>query len=280
MNERDDIKRPDEPMSAESQQALAALARLPLPEAPAGARERARRAFLSGVDPAQETAPATPRGAVKVPPRSRSWSQRVWPLAAVIAAAAIGLLWYGHQPVSRWVVTDVAAPDGVTLPAPGSVIAAGTLTTPADTEFEFQLGETLRLRMRPSSRITLPPPPGRWFGHDRTLRVAAGEIYGTTGGQPLGFTMHLETAEGSGTITGTTFAVMCVPGGSCFCLWDGAVNVTPRSGDDPVEIPTDRKLMLFSDGSAPQVMPIGPDERMKLQMMHDSGIVRAPGGDQ
>ena len=63
------------------------------------------------------------------------------------------------------------------------------------------------------------------------LELADGEVFGTTGGNPLGFTLRVATPEAEVTLTGTTFAVFRTPDATCFCLWNGSVDIRTAAGD-------------------------------------------------
>ena len=204
--------------SAEEQRALNALRRLPRAEASVEARTRARAAFLAVESPA-------------VRPRRRNrWIALL--AAAVLGVAAVALV--GRQPTAEWIVLDVVEPAQISVPgeppAIGDVVAAGRVATAAGAELELQLGDQLRLRLRPESELDLPPAPGRWFGRTRRLDLHAGEIYGTTGGQSLAFDLTFATGELQAGLTGTTFAVFRTDTTSCVCLWEGGIRVSPVAG--------------------------------------------------
>lgn len=256
--------------TADEQAALGALKQLPHPKAASEVRERARAAFLRG-----EASPGTSAMA-STEPRRRS--PRLLPLAltAAIAAIVIAVFSYGNQPAHDWFVTDIVEPAGVqtgeTTPGGGIRLTAGLVSTGETSELEVQLGSQVRFRMLPGTTIDLPRPPGRWFGKSRTIRLSAGEIYGTTGEQPLAFDLQVETSEAMAQIFGTTFAVLKLDIGTCVCLWTGGVMVMPKDGDDGIRLPDEMKYYVYNDGRPNEMMPIEPMERMKLSMTHDAGL--------
>jgi len=193
------------------------------------------------------------------------------------------LTWFGRQPVDSWFITDVVESRGVTAAAEtvakDTLVPAGSLATGPDSELELQLGDDLRFRMLPNSRLTLPSPPGRWLSRSRILILERGEIYGTTGDNRLDFALKFETVELTAQLTGTTFAVFRTEAGSCVCLWSGAIQVTSRDSGESVTMTPETRLFIFKDGRPPHPEPINDMERMKLQMMHDGGIVPLPDGE-
>lgn len=263
----------------DERRALEALEQTPRTEAPPDVRARALRAFVTGV-PA-ETGSGTPRTESR--PGSGAGPRRL-PLAVFGGAAALAALLavyvVGHQPRAAWMVTEVVEGPGVRIaagePEPGEEVFAGTMATGDSSEFEIQLGDLLRLRLLPGSAIELPPSPGRWFGRERTLHLTAGEVFGTTGGRPLDFTLRVETPEAAVTLTGTTFAVLRDDDVTCICLFEGSLHVEPKTGADPVPFAPGHRMLVYRDGRAPQIDPLPARERMKLGMMRDAGILDVP----
>lgn len=249
--------------------ALKALRRLPSAEPHAEARAQARAAFLSG---AKASAPD-----VSSPRQSR----RTFMTSALgLVAAAVAVLLIGRAPTEEWVVLDVVEPGGVTAPS-GQVLSVGdrleegTLVTALGSEVELQLGKRLRFRLQPGTQIELPKAPGRWFDRSRELFLSSGEIYGTTGGQRLGFPMEFKTDELTAVLTGTTFAVFRTDEASCVCLWQGGINVIPAIESlDTIGLAEKQRVWVYKDGRAPEILPLDDMEIMKLQMTDDQGIAR------
>nr|MEE4269666.1 FecR family protein [Candidatus Krumholzibacteria bacterium] len=248
--------------------ALAALRRLPRAQAPVEARDRARAAFLEGA-----------RASAPPPPQSAHKSRRGFLWSTVgLAAALVAAFLFGSTPSDQWVVLDVVQPEGVTAPggqalATGHRLEAGTLVTAPGSEVELQLGDRLRFRMLPGTRLELPAAPGRWFDRGRELTLSSGEIYGTTGGQKLGFPLVFATEELTASLTGTTFAVFRTPEASCVCLWEGGITVVPVSGEvAPIVLPELRRVWVYRDGRAPEILPLSDMETMKLQMTEEAGL--------
>ncbi len=249
--------------------ALKALRRLPSAEPGAEARAQARAAFLAGAKPSAAD--------IQKPKQSR----RIFMTSALgLMAAAIAAILIGRVPTEEWVVLDVLEPGGVTAPS-GQVLSAGdrlvegTLITAPGSEVELQLGERLRFRLQPGTQIELPKAPGRWLNRSRVLLLSSGEIYGTTGGQKLGFPMEFKTDELTAILTGTTFAVFRTDEASCVCLWEGGINVIPAAENrDTISLTEGRRVWVYRDNRAPEVLPLDAMEIMKLQMTDDQGIAR------
>lgn len=250
-------------------EALDALLSLRPPEARAGARDRAREAFLAASDAGGAAEAASKRrAAAKLPYRY------LLPFAAVLALLAAFSALYGTQPSERWRVTDVIGADGVHFEGQasvGAVVAGGVITTSDSSEVELQLGDEMRCRIVPGSRVVLPEPPGRWFDRARELEVVTGEVYGTTGGRALSFPLRFFTPELSARLVGTTFAVFRTELGSCVCLYDGGIEVTPEVNGVPVELPEEHRYYVYKDGRL-SLEPIDARERMKLNMMYEGGV--------
>ncbi len=241
-------------------QALEVLRRLPRSASSENARARARAAFVDGTG-VMRLVPDGPR-------RSRG---RIW--ASLMAAAlfcTVALLFVGSTPTEHWVVVDATEGSSRVI---GLRLESGVLSTGPGEEIEVQLGDRLRIRMLAGTSVELPRAPGRWIDQVRGLTIASGEIYGTTGGRPLGFPLTFVSDELRAKITGTTFAVFRTEEASCVCLWEGGITVDPQIGDHPdVVLTPEQRVWVFRDARAPEVMPLDPMEVMKLQMMNDAGI--------
>ncbi|MBD3161189.1 MAG: hypothetical protein GF346_03275 [Candidatus Eisenbacteria bacterium] len=266
-------KGPDR-LSPLARSAQEALQRLPRPSATDAARERARQAFVRGDAPPV----AAPR-----PQEPRSWKRVFLPLtmAAGFAAAVLLVLWYGALPTEQWFITDVVQPDGIQVEADaalvkGARLGSGEIATAPGSEIEIQLGDRLRFRMLPEARLQLPDPPGRWFGRERTIELADGEIYGTTGGKPLPFELTVETDEATARIFGTTFAVLRLDIATCVCLWTGGVEVVAKDDGETTRLRDEMKYYVYKDQRPSEMVPIDDMERMKLSMTHDAGLAPIP----
>ncbi len=265
-----------QPPDRDAGRALAVLARLPRSSAPESARESARMAFVHGSVVERFDQADTSR-------RPERHSSRRW--VGLLMAAALGVLavfWFGSQPQQDWVVLNIQIPDGITIPGDGTLavgthLDSGLLTTGPESELQVQLGDKLRFTMLPGTSLELPKPPGRWFDRNRRLPLTSGEIYGTSGGQKLGFDLVFHTPELEARLTGTTFAVFRIDVASCVCLWEGGVAVTPLVGDyDVVNLEVLHRVWIYKDGREPEIKTLDANETMKLQMTHDAGLAELP----
>jgi ferric-dicitrate binding protein FerR (iron transport regulator) len=249
------------------QHMMATLRRLPPATASAEARHRALEAFMAGA--------IQDGGIPKITEKPRSRSR--W--AAMLMAAALGVMaviLYGWQPESTWVVLDTVEAGGITVDgrpvALGESIGSGAIVVAPGSELELQLGQSLRVRLLAGTQLDLPAGPGRWFNRDRNLKLDSGEIYGTTGGQELGFPLAFLTDELMARMTGTTFAVFRTPEASCVCLWEGGIDVSSLESGEVVTLDPRSRVWIYRDGRAPEILPLSDMETMKLQMTNDAGL--------
>lgn len=272
--------------SADERQALAALCALPRPVPSEAARRRARAAFLSAPGSADGTDPdLRDRDLPRIEPATttvkdgKRWPG--WALAATVVLAILAGFWYGGQPRSAWVVTDVVEAGGIVaegaaeagLIDQGATVVAGRINAGPESELELQLGDQLRFRILPGTSIELPAAPRRWFPDTQTIVVHSGEIYGTTGGQVLEVPLKVIAQQAEARLMGTTFAVFQNEDGTCVCLWHGCIMVFPMNGGEPVEMEHEKKYYVYTDGSTSGQIPLDGMERMKLQMMSEAGIL-------
>ena len=244
---------------------MATLRRLPPAVASPEARERTRLAFMAGA--VQDEAPPK-----RVEKRRSRWATML--MAAALGVLAVAL--YGWQSADQWVVLDAVEAGGITVEgqtvAVGESFGSGSVVVAAGSELELQLGSSPRVRLLEGTELELPSGPGRWFGIDRTLKLASGEIYGTSGGQKLSFDLAFVTDELSARMTGTTFAVFRTDEASCVCLWVGGIDVTSAASGEVVSLEPLSRIWIYRDGRAPEVLPLSDMETMKLQMTNDAGL--------
>jgi len=253
------------------QAALKALMAAPMPVASPQARHRAHLAFTRGDE---EGAARLASEAIKSP---RRFLLAVFAPFASAAVILIAILIYGVQPEYQWRIATLSNPAGIELNVEtlevGAKIESGLVANAVGSEIGIQLGDQLRFNLMPGSKITLPKPPGRWFNKKRVIQLAEGEIYGTTGGNPLAFNLSVKTEEATARILGTTFAVFRFDFGTCVCLWTGGVEVTPVDADEATRMLEEMKFIVYNDGRDPVMLPIDDMERMKLSMTHDAGLL-------
>jgi ferric-dicitrate binding protein FerR (iron transport regulator) len=259
---RDELKA----LSADERALVERLQMAPPETASAAGRERALRAFVQG------------EGATFVLHPSRVHTLRWTGLVAAAALLAM-LVIFGALPQESWRVTDVVNPDGVRgfggTVAVGTELDAGLVATGPESELELQLGEDLNLRLVGGSMAELPPGPGRWFGRQRTLRLRAGEVYGTSAGHPLGWKLSLAGRDAVGTLTGTTFAIFLREETTCFCLYEGSLQVEVLATGEIIDLPVGQRVWVWGDGRK-EIKPLDARETMKLQMSRDRGLQPPP----
>jgi ferric-dicitrate binding protein FerR (iron transport regulator) len=250
-------------LSFEESRALEALSRLEMPRSSPVAREAAREAFLASSQASRSARPTS---------RRLRWFAVA---AAVVGVAAVAV--YGSLSTGTWTVTDVLEASRIEGPTitleKGSSLSGGTVSTGEGAELELQLEQALRLRLLNHTRVDLPTAPGRWWAKSRTLKLTAGELYGTTGGRPLGFSLTIETPEATAELTGTTFAVFRTEEATCVCLYKGSIQVTPRREGPAVRVPPERRVFVYRDGRSPSVEPLTDMERAKLEMTAQGGLL-------
>ncbi|MCP4290647.1 MAG: FecR domain-containing protein [bacterium] len=276
-----------QPPDRDANRVLAILARLPRSTAPVSARENARMAFLNGsvVKGLDQTDSGEQGKSQQTEPPTHGTSSSVRRWVSVLLAAALGVVavfWFGSQPQQDWVVKNIQTPEGISIPGDavlsvGTHLESGFLTTGPESELVIQLGDKLRLTLLPGTSLSLPKPPGRWFGRSRRMHIDSGETYGTSGGQKLGFELVFSTDELEARLTGTTFAVFRIDVASCVCLWEGGVAVSPLVGDyGVVHLEEKHRVWIYRDGREPEIKGLDANETMKLQMTDDAGLADLP----
>lgn len=255
-------------------EALERLDRLRPPPPSAEARSRTRNVFVEGeADGAGET----PRRAPGAPPPRR----HAWIAAAAGVAAVVALLVYGYLPDDSWSVGGVKGPPEAEREAEtfevveGRALEAGSFHVQEETELEIHLDDLI-LRTLGETRFELPPPPGRWLGRARTLELTEGEIYGSSGEQPLDFELELRTPEATARLVGTTFAVFRTEEATCFCLYRGGLEIHAIGRDETIELPVGKRIFVYKDGREPSIEPLDQGETMKLRMIDDVAREPAP----
>ena len=220
-------------------------------------------------------APRDPSAPVPGQQRGRSSSWVPLAAAAALAIAIFGIWQFGSGPSALWHVTDVVEADGVSgAPSGGFILESTRIATGPQTELELQLGDQFRFRMLPGSTIELPDPPRRFRPDELIITLDSGEIYGIAEGLDAPVRV---VARNSGTqVRGTTFAVFQTPDASCTCLWKGSVEITNRISAETVTLEPGRRFYVHDDGSVSGPQPLDQMETMKLQMMHDGGLLPDP----
>jgi hypothetical protein len=199
---------------------------------------------------------------------------------ALAAAIAAGAFVWALNPGPRWQVAPRQVAHGNVLiadePVPAddvgslndALLPGATLEWNGDGELELISRSQLALVITPGTRMTLPPPPARWFDRKSSGRIDEGEIRLTTGPRFAGATLTLETPDATLLVTGATLAVIRDARGTSVCVLEGAVRV--RAGShDAGRIPAGREVVLAGGKSTPPA-EIRPIEKARLLGMRDA----------
>ncbi len=279
-------------LTAEEMRAREALRTLPPPRAEAAFRERLKAEFTSGTiaEPEARTgavsgAPDRGRAGARVASfpraRGRGFFGRPWawiPSAAAAAAAvvfAVNLL----NTASDWDAVRVSGAktvnvDGKAVPLEANdefckhLTPGARLSVPQGAEVSLICGNQIGLVVRGGSTVSMPAPPGRWFSRTIEMRVHEGEVHITTGRAFQGARLAVLTPEARAEVTGTTLAVICQPGATCVCVYEGAVNVAPL-GAAGAMVQGGLRGIVGRDSRAPEIVTIRDDERAMLSKYRD-----------
>jgi len=247
------------PEDSKERAALEALSKLPSQKAPEDLREQVRGSFLAAADE----------------PLARGFRARRLALPAAAIAALLAVMAYGSMPRADWVITAVHEPDGIVVdgetPEIGAALRRAEIRTSQTGELEVGFEDRLRLRFVGGAQARLPKGPGRWFLTGRTIVLQQGEVFGSTGGEPLDFTLRFQTEIAMAALSGTTFAAIRLEDATCFCLYTGALEIIQSIDGERVELPAGQRVFLYDDGRPPEFAPLDQREQMKLQMMHQQG---------
>lgn len=216
------------------ERAQEAVRALPAVEPRPAWRQELRRQFLEG----------------RVPPtagwerRERARGLAVWLVAApAVAAVAAALVLALNRPPA-WRVLEPSAGtalvvDGEPLDpgAPGARsgrLRAGARVAWSGAEpMALESPGNLLLQLLPGTEVTLPASPGRWFGRTVRASIAQGELRIVTGDRFRGGRLYVATPEAEVEVVGTTLAVIRPEFGTCICVFDGTVYVSPLVADAP-----------------------------------------------
>jgi hypothetical protein len=256
--------KPDDIHPGPAEERLRSVLRsLPPPRAEAAYRARLKQDFVSGR-----------LGGSRVIALPVPWHRRLgWRLAPVaLAAVAVVVAVANRGP--EWTVFATRG-DGIAIvdrmPVPlghaeelGMRLKSGArLSVPQGGEVALVAEGVIVMQVTSGTEITLPRPPGRWFGRAMSGAVRSGIVRVTTGPRFHGARLTLDTPEAAVEVTGTTLAVICEPAGTCVCVYEGVVNVAAKGGTvEPVT--SGRRRFVFNDGRSPETAEMRPTERERL----------------
>lgn len=257
-----------EPLTPDQERARAALLGLEAPPARPEFRKALARDFASGAFAEPRTAPAHDVGRARGP-SWWSWPVLRWALAPVAMTALAIALVIGDRG-ARWEVmsasgTGIAVVDDRPIPMAHlddlrrALHAGARLRVPEDSEIEIASRGNLAFHVAPGTDLTLPPAPGRWFDRSVESEIRSGEMRVTSGSGFHGARLTIRTPEAMVRVTGTTFAVIREPAGTCVCVLEGTV-VVGTGGGAMVEVPKGERRFVFNDGRAPESAAIRDTE--------------------
>ncbi|MGH7740594.1 MAG: FecR domain-containing protein [Candidatus Eiseniibacteriota bacterium] len=253
-----------------------AVRALPRPAADPDFRARLVAEFTSG-----EIARAPRRiQVIRLPWHRREMTR--WALASAAATALVVAVLALNQGPSWRVVSrhghGLASIDGREIPLGSDefdhLLHAGVqLALPADGDLMLQAGDQMMLAVDPGSVVTLPEAPGRWFARRVHGRVDEGTMRVSTGAAFRGAALALMTPEAQVRVTGTTFAVICEPAGTCVCVLEGVVRVGPL-GAAMADVPGGMRGYVYANGAPMAHATMRPDETVKLGELREKRDAR------
>jgi len=256
----------------------------PPPPADPAYRARLKEAFRSGAIEHPAEGPAEhivkPAVVVSLPRRRRS---AVWTGVAAAAAILIAILTGGLNQGPRWTITATQGDGDIRLDGvPVSLADAATIgrridsgvqiEVPPGAEIDLRAGGVIAMQLTGGTDLTVPPSPPRWFGRRSELYIREGEIRVTTGAPFHGAHLDVMTPDAAVAVTGTTFAVILEPTGTCVCVFEGTVHVGKRDKAEMTAVPGGRRRYVFHDGSNPESDSMRETERAKLAMFRESQL--------
>jgi ferric-dicitrate binding protein FerR (iron transport regulator) len=282
--ERADAKRALEgarPLGPAEERARAAL-RAVSPEPPdAEFRERLKREFVSG---AIQVTKGRERVVAHFPVRRRKPPMVAWAAASLAAAAALVFVVGALNRGPSWWVTAARGEgaikvDGQTVALADRdamrrlLVPGAEIETAENAELDLCMNGVLAVQLTPGTRMTLPPPPGRWFGRRCELYARGGEIRVTTGPKFAGDRLAIMSPNAAVMVTGTTFAVIMEDAGTCVCVFEGNAAVgRMRAGAlaEMSHVPGGSRRYVYKDARPPETKEIREDERVKLAQFRES----------
>lgn len=135
-----------------------------------------------------------------------------------------------------------------------------------DGTIEIASRGALAIELLPGADVVLPQPPGRWFQRGTRAELRRGHVRVTSGSRFRGGRLEIVTPEVEVEMTGTSFAVICEPTGTCVCVHEGRVRVGPPGGER-VEVAAGERRFVFNDGRPPEHAGIRPGEPPALESL-------------
>jgi len=124
------------------------------------------------------------------------------------------------------------------------------------------------MQLSPGTELTLPSPPGRWFGRHARASVDRGLVRVTTGKNFDGARLAITTPEATVHVTGTTLAVIAEAAGTCVCVLEGTAHVRPHRGT-MTRVHPGRQCEVSRGDGASKLGDMREAERPKLLDLRD-----------
>lgn len=285
-------------LTAEAERARAALRGAPPVRADTAFRERLKQEFVSGAIEVTgsrirrlrangEAAGARP--AVKIasfPKRPRGVPTLAWIGASLAAAAALVVVFGAVNRGPTWWVT-AARGDG-TVRVDGQTVAlddrdamrrllvpGAEIEVTGNAELDLCSNGVLAMQLSPGTRMTLPPPPGRWLGRRTELYARSGELRVTTGRRFPGAQLAVMSPTAAIEVRGTTLAVIIEDTGTCVCVYEGTAMVGRLRGGEFADmhaVPGGMRRYVYKDERTADadLHDMRDEERVKLASFRQS----------
>jgi len=290
-------------LTPEAERARDALRAAPAPRADAAFRERLKQDFVSGAIEVtgSRVRRLRPNGngdgprVVRIGRSGRSAGGRrrpvpafAWVAASFAAVAAIAVVFSALNRGPTWWVT-AARGDGSVLVNGQSValddrdamrrllVPGAEIELTGNAELDLCSNGVVSVQLAPGTRMTLPPPPGRWVNRRTELYARSGELRVTTGRKFPGAELAVMSPTAAVQITGTTLAVIIEETGTCVCVFDGTAMVGRQRGGEFADmraVPGGMRRYVYKDERAnakdPDLHDMRGDERTKLASFRES----------
>ncbi|HET7498002.1 MAG TPA: hypothetical protein VFM00_06855 [Candidatus Eisenbacteria bacterium] len=307
MSEQDEERQEAEALRLppEAERARAALRAAPPLRADPAFRERLKQEFVSGAIEVTgsrvrrlrangESGPSRLAGAPRLKRGEFPGGHRrgvptlAWVVASLAAAAALVVVFGSLNRGPTWWVT-AARGDG-TVRVDGQTVAlddrdamrrllvpGAEIELTGNAELDICSNGVLAVQLAPGTRMTLPPPPGRWLGRRTELYARSGELRVTTGKNFPGAQLAVMSPTAAVEIKGTTVAIIIEDTGTCVCVYEGSAMVGRLRGGEFADmhaVPGGMRRYVYKDERAavkdPDLHDMRAEERGKLASFRDS----------
>jgi hypothetical protein len=207
-----------------------------------------------------------------------------WIGAALATAAALVVIFGSLNRGPTWWVT-AARGDG-SLRVDGQTVAlddrdamrrllvpGAEIELTGNAEMDICSDGVLAVQLAPGTRMTLPPPPGRWLGRRTELYARSGELRVTTGKKFPGAQLAVMSPTAAVEVKGTTLAVIIEDTGTCVCVYEGTAMVGRLRGgewSDMHAVPGGMRRYVYKDERASDLHDMRDEERVKLASFRES----------